>query len=121
MYVVGQLAALEVGLRNRAEATTERGDFLKGANGWILDGQKSLKDINKAVPIPEVKAALNALTPVKRASVRKITPQDKMIYGNMADDVAAAGQKVAAAHDGNAWGKLDRLFRRSTPKGDAQP
>jgi hypothetical protein len=117
MYVVGQLAALEVSLQNRAQATG-RGDFLNSANGGILDGQKSLKAIDKAVPIPEVKAALDAVKPAKRTSIRKITPDDKGTYGDMAKAVADAGQKAAAAYDGNGWEKLDSLLEKNKPKGN---
>lgn len=106
MYVLGQVADAEVSLRNRAQATG-RGKFLDAANKRILAAKKSLEDIHQEAAIAEVKTLLDALAPVKRTTLRKVTGNDKNVYGSMAAVAAAVGPKLAASYDGANWQKIN--------------
>jgi len=109
MYVVGQLAACEVSLRSRATAT-KRGNFLKATNKRILKLKGNLEDIHaethKGAPIQEVQEVLKALKTLKRSSLRKVAAQDSTTFGDLADLVAQAGQKLASSYNGNDWGEV---------------
>jgi len=105
MYVVGQLAACEVSLRSRATATV-RGKFLTATNKRILDIKGNLMDIYEEAAIKEVQNVLNALEPLKRSSLRKVTDQDPTTFGDLAKLVAQAGQQVASSYSGNDWGDV---------------
>jgi len=105
MYVVGQLAACEVSLRSRATATG-RGKFLTATNKRILDIKGNLEDIHEEAAIKEVQEVLDALEPLKRSLLRKVTDQDPTTYGNLAELVAQAGQQVASSYSGNDWGDV---------------
>ena len=102
MYVVGQLAACEVSLRSRATATG-RGKFLTATNKRILDIKGNLEDIHKESAIKEIQEVLDALKPLKRSSLRKVTDQDPKTMGELAELVAQAGQKLASSYSGNDW------------------
>jgi len=102
MYVVGQLAACEVSLRSRATATG-RGKFLTAANKRILNIKGNLEDIQEEAPIKEVQEVLDALKPLKRSSLRKVTDQDSATFADLAKLVAQAGQQVASSYSGNDW------------------
>ena len=116
MYVVGQLADLEVSLRNRSKAT-ERGDFASLANDRIEDALGELEDILKKNSIPEVEPVVSAVSDVER-QLKKITDEDAAMYGALADQVSQAGQTVASSYNGNDWTSI-KLPRRA--KGTAQP
>jgi len=105
MYVVGQLAACEVSLRSRAMATG-RGNFLTTTNKRILKICGNLKDIHEEVAIQEVQDVLEALKPLKRSSLRKVTREDPATFGDLAKLVAQAGQQVASSYNGNDWGAI---------------
>lgn len=116
MYVVGQLADLEVNLRNRSKATG-RGDFADNANDRIEDCVKELEKITKSHEIPEIKNVLSSVSKVEK-SLKDYTGNDAATYGALADQVQAAGEAVATSYNGNDWGSV-KLPRRT--KGDAQP
>jgi len=105
MYVVGQLAACEVSLRSRATATG-RGNFLKATNKRILDIKGNLEDLHEQAAIQEVQDVLDALKPLKRSSLRKVTDQDPATFVDLAELVAQAGQQVASSYNGNDWGDV---------------
>ena len=105
MYVVGQLAACEVSLRSRATATG-RGKFLTATNKRILDIKGNLEDIHEEAAIKEVQDVLDALEPLKRSSLRKVTDQDPTTFGDLAKLAAQAGQQVASSYNGNDWGNV---------------
>jgi hypothetical protein len=105
MYVVGQLAACEVSLRSRATAT-RRGNFLKAANKRILDVQGNLEEIREKAAIKEIQDVLDALSSLKRSSLRKVSDQDSTTFGDLAKLVAQAGQQVASSYSGNDWGDV---------------
>jgi len=102
MYVVGQLAACEVSLRSRATATG-RGKFLTATNKRILDIKGNLEDIHEKAAIKEVQEVLDALKPIKRSSLRKVTSQDPTTFVALAELVAQAGQQVASSYNGSDW------------------
>lgn len=115
MFVVGQIALLEVGLRNRARAT-QRGNFLDAANKRILGAKATLAKITTRVQIDELDSVVAITKTLKRTTLRKLHPQDPATYGEMADMVAFAGHAVSNS-DATHWQKIDRLLPRRY-KGD---
>ena len=67
----------------------------------------ALEDAGKAATIPEIQTVLDAAKGVKRSTLRKVTDQDSTQYGELADTVAKAGQKVAASYVGKDWSAVD--------------
>ncbi len=109
LYVVGQLVDLEVNLRNRGNAT-EKGSFIKAAGKRIGSVQRKLGKINKAIEIPEVKAALKAVKKAKRSRIRKIQSGDAEFFAAIADQVAEQAKALAQSGDGSQLGPIDGLL-----------
>lgn len=116
MYVVGQIADLEVSLRNRAKAT-KRGDFATLAIDRIEDSAKELGKIDGDHNIDGLKQVLAAVAKVAK-NLKTLSGGDKATYTALADQVQAVGEKIATSENGNEWTKV-KLPRRT--KGDAQP
>ncbi len=102
MYVVGQLADLEVSLRSRA--TSKEGDFSTVVNRRISSVQRKLK---KLAHIPAVAEALAAVETIDRTALKTFGAGDKELYGKAADAVAAAGRKISKSSDGSDLGEVD--------------
>jgi hypothetical protein len=99
MLVVGQLADLEVSLRNRANATsTKRGTLGDEANDRILDLQEELADLK----IPELAGVATATKSVNKKGLRAVSATDKETYNAIADAVANAAEAFVAAHPSGA-------------------
>lgn len=114
MFVAGQLADLEVSLRNRAKVTeTKRGSLGDEANDRILDLQEELADHG----IDDLKPVLSALAGIDKGSLKDITPTDAATYTKAADAVAAGAKSFVAAHlDGS--GLPDSVDIPSKAKGN---
>lgn len=96
MYVAGQLADLEVSLRNRAGATTTKRNSLGDeANDRILDIKDALDDISVA----NLKPILAAIQEMEKKTLRAETSNDRTIYTAAADAVAQAARDFVAAHE----------------------
>lgn len=101
MYVVGQLADLEVSLRNRAKATG-RGNFLTSINKRITDAQKELGKIAKSGPVPE----LDDLPTASRSQLRRAKDGDTERFNDLADKIEKIGMNIASTKNGNDWGDI---------------
>ncbi|MCA9141634.1 MAG: hypothetical protein KDB05_02555 [Planctomycetales bacterium] len=95
MFVAGQLADLEVSLRNRAKVTeTKRGSLGDEANDRILDLQEELAKYG----IDELKPVLAAIAGIDKSSLKEVTVSDQASYTKAADAVAAAAKSFVATH-----------------------
>ena len=103
LYVLGQMADLEVSLRNLA-AAAEDGAY----SGALADRAKkaggNLDDIKDLVP--ELKAVLDEFKKVKL----KLKPANKDLLLPVADKVQAAALDVEKNHDGSKLGDLDSVI-----------
>ena len=100
MYVIGQLADLEVSLRNRATASA--GDFGDAAGGRIFAAKRRLSRIDAA----ELQPALAAVEAMDRTTLSEYAAGDKQKYTGAADAVAAAAKTFANIHDGSKLGEI---------------
>jgi hypothetical protein len=101
MYVIGQLADLEISLRNRAIASD--GDFGDAAGRRISSAIRKLDELEVA----EVKQALAAAQAIDRKALRTYSAGDKKLFGDAAEKVAQAAQAFADKHDGSKLGDLE--------------
>lgn len=117
MYVVGQLADLEVSLRNRGRATRS-GSFATAAAGRVSAAQARLHTIAQSVDCPELFDALAALRAVQPLLFLPPERQHRPRFKQAADEVARAAREFVAAHDGTRLEALDPLLPREA-KGQA--
>lgn len=114
MFVVGQIADLEVNLRIRAIATSfKRGTLGDEANDRILDIQEELEELE----IPELKPILDAVKAMDKKML-KDADSDRAIFTDAADKISAAAEAFVKAHaDGS---KLPQSIKiPSKAKGEA--
>ncbi len=94
MFVVGQLADLEVSLRCRSMASsTKRGTMGDEANDRILDVKDELEDLE----FDDLKPVLVIVDDMDKSSLREITDGDQRLYTAAAAAVAKAAKAFAAA------------------------
>lgn len=108
MYVVGQLADLEVALHDRAHATTT-GNFAKGAATRIKAAKANLEKIAETVDIAEVGAALEALEPISTRMLLLTKLDDNATFGQAAAGVEKAAMDFASRHDGSKLEGIENL------------
>lgn len=95
MFVVGQIADLEVSLRNRANVTsTKRKTLGREACDRIEDIQEELEELD----IAELKPVLAAIDGFDKKSLRELTDGDAEIYNAAADAVAEAAKDFVEVH-----------------------
>jgi len=102
LYVVGQLVDLEYSLRNLSVAKDKGGKWDTAMAARATAARAKLAAILKAVPIPEISGAVNAVP----ASITTSTA----ISAGMADQVGAAARKFVQTHDGSKLGALDSMI-----------
>lgn len=108
MYVVGQLADLEIALRDRARATTT-GNFAKGAATRVKTAKAKLEEIGKTVEIAEVTAALQALEPISTRMLLLTKLDDNATFAEAAASVEKAAMDFANGHDGSKLDGIEKL------------
>jgi hypothetical protein len=95
MYVVGQLADLEVSLRIRATASsTKRGSLGDEANDRIVDILEELNELE----IADLKPALATLEGIDKKSLKEITAKDKQLYTDAAAKLSVGSEAFVKAH-----------------------
>lgn len=97
MFVAGQLADLEVSLRNRAKVTsTDRGSLGDAVNDRIDDAIDELEDLE----LDDLKPVLDIIEKhdIGKKSLKDITDGDKELYTMAADQVRAAAEAFVAKH-----------------------
>ncbi len=108
LFVVGKLVDLEYTLRNISVAQEKGGKFHSAMIARANKVRGQLAAILKAVPIPEIAGAVNAVP----ASITDATP----ISESLAANLGAAAKKFAETNDGSKLAALDSMIP-STPKG----
>ena len=101
MFVIGQLADLEVSLRSRANASD--GDFGTAVGRRISSARRELSKMDCS----EVKQALDAIAAIDRSALRTYQDGDAALYSEAADKVAEAAKALAKNHDGSKLGDVD--------------
>ncbi|MCH8922995.1 MAG: cytochrome c family protein [Planctomycetes bacterium] len=101
MYVVGKLVDLEISLRSRAKAS--EGDYGSAVSRRISSAVRALGKIDH---VAEVKQALGALGAIDRKALRKFAGDDAKLYGDAAENVAAAAKALSKANDGSKLGDV---------------
>ena len=102
LYVVGKLVDLEYTLRNISVAKEKGGKFHTAMLSRANAVRGKLAAILKAVPIPEISGAVNAVP----ANISDSTT----IGANLAKNLGAAAKKFVQAHDGSKLGALDGMI-----------
>jgi len=105
LYVAGKLAALEVSLRNVANATKET-SFSQAMSGHARSYRDDLSDINDSATLPEIHKILEEYRKIQR----KIRPNNKETLNKFADVVAKTGLEFVQKHDGSQLGGVDSLI-----------
>ncbi|MGE4605786.1 MAG: multiheme c-type cytochrome [Myxococcota bacterium] len=108
LYVVGKLVDLEYTLRNISVAQENGGKFHSAMVSRANAVRGQLAAILKAVPIPEIAGAVNAVPANISASTT--------ISASLADNLGAAAKKFAQTRDGSKLGALDSMIP-SEPQG----
>ncbi len=111
MYVVGQLADLEVSLRNRAKATAE-GNFATSAASRSVAAHARLKQIATHVEIAELSEAVAAIDLVRSLLFLPPEGNHQVALTKAANRVANAAQQFTAKHDGTQLAAIDPLLPR---------
>ena len=117
MYVVGQLADLEVNLRNRARATRE-GTFATTAASRLVAAQSRLQQVARQVDDAELKAAIEAAEEVRALVFLPPNRTDQPALLAAADRVAQAARAFAQRRDGSQLAAIEPLLP-SEAKGEA--
>ena len=117
MYVAGQLADLEVNLRNRADAT-EAGSFATSAASRSAAALARLQQIAARLEAEELLSAVAAAESV--GPLLFLTPEEsqRRLISIAADGVARAARKFVANHDGLPLDAIDAILPSET-KGEA--
>jgi len=113
MYVVGQLADLEVNLRNRAKATVE-GTFATSAASRSIAAHARLKQVASQVEsteLIELLAAVDLVTPLLFLPPAK---KHRAKFTKAADCVAKAARQFTAKHDGSELAAIESLLPQET-------
>lgn len=107
MFVAGQLADLEVSLRNRANvSTTDRGTLGDEVNDRIDDAIDELEDLelDDLQPVLDIIEKRN----IDKRSIKDITADDKKLYTAAADEVRIAAEAFLEKHkDGDGLNGVD--------------
>lgn len=111
MYVVGQLADLEVNLRNRAKATGE-GTFAITAASRSVAAYTRLKQIAARVEIAELLEVVTAVDLVRPLLFLPPEENHQAALTKAADCVAKAGQQFTSKHDGAQLAAIEMLLPR---------
>ncbi len=113
-FIAGQLADLEVSLRNRAGVDSVKRNSLGDlANERIADAIKELSRMKS----DEIDAILELLGAIDDDSVEELTGDDESLYTGAADKIKAAAEDFVQKHrDGN---DLPEVKIPSKAKGDA--
>lgn len=94
-FIAGQLADLEVSLRNRAGATSVKRNTLGDlANDRITDAIKELSRMDDE----EIDTILALVADVDKDSLGETTPEDKATYVKHADNIKAAAEAYVKKH-----------------------
>jgi len=120
MYVVGQLADLEVNLRNRAKATM-KGTFATSAASRSLAAHARLKQVATHVEISELREAVAAVDLVRPLLFLPPEENHQVALTKAADCVADAAQQFTAKHDGTQLAAIDSLLPREAKGRVFQP
>jgi len=102
LFVVGKLVDLEYSLRNIVNSKDKSGKFHAAMVTRANDVRGKLGAILKAVSIPEIASAVNAVPSPITASTA--------ITAAMADNLGAAAKKFAASNDGSGLAALDSMI-----------
>jgi hypothetical protein len=103
LYVLGQMADMEVSLRNLAGAK-EDGKYSQAMAGRVKKAAGNLDDIKELVP--ELKPVADEFKKIKL----KLKPDNKDVLLQVADKVAAAAQDVEKNHNGSKLKDLDDVI-----------
>ena len=117
MYVVGQLADLEVSLRNRGNATRE-GTFATAAAGRSVAALARLEQIAKQSDIVELREATAAVESVRELLFLPPHESQESVFAEASDGVAHAARAFMAKYDGAQLEAIEQLLPRET-KGQA--
>jgi hypothetical protein len=105
LYVAGKLAAMEVALRNVANATKET-PFSQAMMGHARSYRDDLSDINDAAMLPEIHKVLEEFRKIKR----NIRPGHKDELNAYAELVSQTGLDFVKKHDGSKLSGVDSLL-----------
>jgi hypothetical protein len=108
LYVVGKLAAMEVVLRNVANAKSD-GSFSFAMAGHARDYRDDLSDIRDATMLPGVAKVIEEFNKQKR----KVKPDNKAALLTLADLVSETALDIAKNQDGSKLGGVDSLMPTS--------
>ena len=117
MYVIGQLADLEVNLRNRAKATRE-GTFATSAASRSTAALVRLRHVAEHLNDNEFVTAIDDIETVRPLLFLPPKQKHESHLIHAAEQVACAAQKFIAKHDGSELSAIESLMPRET-KGQA--
>jgi len=109
MYVVGQLADLEVNLRNRGSATKE-GTFAAAAANRSLAAQVRLNQVAQRTGIAELLEASAAANSVREIMFLPPCESQESNFAEAAEDVARAARRFMTNFDGTDLEAIETLL-----------
>jgi hypothetical protein len=105
LYIAGKLAAMEIALRNVANATKET-PFSQAMSGHARSYGDDLSDINDSVSLPEIRKIHEEFRKLRR----KLQPTNRAELTAFADRVAQTGLEFVHTHDGSKLAGVDSLI-----------
>ena len=108
MFALGRLLGYEYSIRGMAAATDE-GKYAKSMERAIQRAYRELDAVFKAAPVPEIGEVL------RMGSGLNLAPGNEASLLAAADEISAASQRFAQAHDGSGLAALDGLMGSSAP------